>query len=137
VTDGGDVSRRAGLILVVVIAAAVVVAAVLLVWRPFDTGPAIETAALGVWQEQTADEPLRLTVSAAETAGDGVSRYWVDLSASPDPPHPARLEGDAIVVSGESGTDVVWRITYDEGADVLLLTLPDGSQRHILRRVSR
>lgn len=128
-------SRRAGLVLTVVIAAAVVVAAVLLVWRPFDTGPAIETQALGVWQEQTAADPVGMTVSADAEGGAG--RYWIDLTASPDPPHPARLEGDAIVVSQQSTGEIIWRITYDEGADVLLLTLPDGTQRHVLRRVSR
>jgi hypothetical protein len=68
---------------------------------------------------------------------DGRVRFWVDLPASPDPPHPARLEGDAIVVSREGAGGVIWRISYDEGADVLLLTSPDGSERHILRRVSR
>ena len=129
-------SRR-GWIVVVVVVAAVCVAAALLVWRPWDTSLAIQTQALGAWQEQTAVDPVRMTVSAADPAADGTPQYWVDLPASPDPPHPARLEGDAIVVSGESTGDVIWRITYDEGADVLLLTTPDGGGRHILRRVSR
>jgi hypothetical protein len=128
-------SRR-GWIVVVVVAAAVCVAAVLLVWRPWDTSPAIQTQALGAWQEQTAADPVRMTVSAGDPAADGTPQYWVDLPASPDPPHPARLEGDAIVVWGENAQDVVWRITYDEGADVLLLTTPDGGGRDILRRVS-
>jgi hypothetical protein len=119
-----------------VVAVAVAVA-VLLVWRPWDTAPAIQTRALGVWQEQTAAEPIRMTVSADDSADDGAPRYWVDLPATPDPPHPARLEADAIAVSDESTGDVIWRITYDEGADVLLLSNPDGSGRHILRRVSR
>ena len=78
-----------------------------------------------------------MTVSVAEPGADGTPRYWVDLPASPDPPHPARLDGDAILVADDAAQDVVWVITYDEGADVLLLTRPDGSQRHILRRVSR
>ena len=129
-------SRRSWIV-VVVVAVAVCVAAALLVWRPWDTAPPIQTEALGVWQEQTAVDPVRMTVSAGDPAVDGTPRYWVDLPASPDPPHPARLEGDAIVVSGESTGDVIWRITYDEGADVLLLTTPDGGGRHILRRVSR
>jgi hypothetical protein len=120
-----------------VLVGVVVVAAVLLVWRPWDTAPAIQTQALGVWQEQTAADPIRMTVSADDSATDGAPRYWVDLSASADPPHPARLEGDVIDVSDESTGDVIWRITYDEGADVLLLTAPDASGRHILRRVSR
>jgi hypothetical protein len=134
------VSRR-GWIVVVVVAVAACVAAALLVWRPWDTAPPIQAEALGVWQEQTAADPIRMTVSADDStddsADDGAPRYWVDLPASPDPPHPARLEGDVIVVFGESTGDVIWRITYDEGADVLLLTTPDGGGRHILRRVSR
>ena len=128
---------RQGLIVLVVVAAAVCVAAALLLWRPWDTAPAIQTRAPGTWQEQTAADPVRMTVSVAEPGADGTPRYWVDLPASPDPPHPARLDGDAILVADDAAQDVVWVITYDEGADVLLLTRPDGSQRHILRRVSR
>jgi hypothetical protein len=119
------------------VVAAACVAAVLLVWRPWDTAPAIETQALGVWQEQTTDDPIRMTVSAGDAGDDGVTQYWVELPASADPPHLARLEGDAIVVLAADGQDIVWRVTYDDGADVLLLTLPDGTGRHILRRVSR
>jgi hypothetical protein len=122
---------------VVVVAAAVCVAAALLVWRPWDTAPAIRTEALGVWQEQTAADPVRMTVSAADPAADGTTRYWIDLPISSTVPLQARTQGDAIVIGGESAQDVEWLITYDEGADVLLLTRPDGTQRHILRRVSR
>lgn len=129
-------SRSARIAVVILGAAAVAVAAVLLVWRPWDTAPPIQTEALGVWQEQTATDPLRMTVSAADPADDGTPRFWVDLPATPDAPHPARLEGDAILVYGDGPQDVVWRITYGEGADVLLLTQPDGSRRHILRRAS-
>ena len=42
-----------------------------------------------------------------------------------------------VVIWGENTQDVVWRVTYDEGADVLLLARPDGSERHVLRRVRR
>jgi hypothetical protein len=130
------VSRRTRIAVVVVVAAAIVAAAVLLIWRPWETAPAIQTEALGVWQEQTAADPIRMTVSADDPAGDGTPQYWVDLPVSFKVPFPARLEGDSIVVWGENTQDIVWRITYDEGADVLLLTRPDGSERHILRRVS-
>jgi hypothetical protein len=126
-------------VLIPILAAAIVGVAVVAgaVWRQADAGPPIQTKALGVWQEQTASQPVRMTVSAGDVADDGAPRFWVDLPASPDPPLPARLEGDAIVVYKESDADIVWRITYDDGADVLLLTRPDGSQRHVLRRVSR
>jgi len=129
------VSRRSWI--VVVVAAAVCVAAALLVWRPWDTAPPIAASALGVWQEQTAADPVRMTVSAGDPAADGTTQYWVDLPISFKVPFPARLQGDSIVIWGENAEDVVWHITYDEGADVLLLTRPDGTQRHILRRVSR
>jgi hypothetical protein len=130
------VSRRSWIV-VVIAAAAVCVAAALLLWRPWDTAPAIQTRALGAWQEQTAADPVRMTVSAGDPAADGTPRYWVDLPVSFKVPFPAELQGDIIVISGENAQDVVWVITYDEGADVLLLTRPDGSQRHVLRRVSR
>lgn len=129
-------SRRVSIAAVVVVAAACVAAAALLVWRPWDSSPAIATQALGVWQEQTAADPVRMTVSAADAADDGTPQYWIDLPAAFEVPFPGRLEGDGIVVLGENAQDVVWRITYSEGADVLLLTRPDGSERHVLRRVS-
>jgi hypothetical protein len=122
--------------IVIVVVAAIAVAAVLLVWRPFGSEPAIATRAVGTWQEQTTADPVHMTVSAAGEQ-DGVPRYTVTLPTSFKVPFPARLEGDAIVVWGENTQDVVWRITYDEGADVLLLARPDGSERHILRRVTR
>ena len=126
-------SRLAWVILVAA-GVAVCVAAALLVWRPWDTGPAIQTKALGVWKEQTAADPVRMTVSAV---GDDATRFWIDLPSSSTAPVPARLEGDTIVVLGEDSQDVVWRIDYGDGADVLFLTRQDGSERHVLRRVSR
>jgi hypothetical protein len=130
------VKRRSWVVLIVVVAA-VCVAVVVLVQRPWGGGPAIRSKALGVWQEQTAVDPVQMTVSSADAADDGTPHYWVDLPASFQVPAPARLEGDVIVVLSGEPQEVVWRITYDEGADVLLLTRPDGSERHVLRRVSR
>ena len=66
----------------------------------------------------------------------GRRAYWVTFSRPSGPPLPARLEGDTIVVLGENTQDVVWVISYDEGAEALLVGRPDGSKRHILRRVS-
>jgi hypothetical protein len=130
------VSGRSWTIVIVVVAAAVVAAAVLLVWRPFDSEPAVATKAVGTWQEQTTADPVRMTVIAVGEQ-DGVPQYTVTLPASSKAPSRARLEGDAIVIRGGTTQDVVWRVTYDEGADVLLLARPDGSERHILRRVRR
>jgi hypothetical protein len=118
------------------VVAAIAVAAVLLVWRPFDSEPAIASKAVGAWQEQTTADPVRMTVSAAGEQ-DGVPQYTVTLPVSFKAPSRAHLEGDVIVIWGENTQDVVWRVTYDEGADVLLLARPDGGERHILRRVTR
>ena len=54
---------RTTIVIVAVVAAALCVAVVLLVWRPFDDGPPIQTKALGVWQESTESLPVRLTVT--------------------------------------------------------------------------
>ncbi len=129
-------SGRAWTIVIAAIAVAVVAAAVLLVWRPFDSEPAIATQAVGTWQEQTTAHPVRMTVTAAGDKDD-VPQYTVTLPVSSKAPFPARLQGNAIVIWGENTQDVVWRVAYDEGADVLLLARPDGSERHILRRVTR
>jgi hypothetical protein len=120
-------------VVVAVVCIAVLAAAV---WRQLDAGPPIESKALGVWQEQTASRPARLTVSVATEQADATS-YWVTYPRSFTGAFPARLDGDRIVVWGENAKDVVWVITYDEGADTLLATRPATGERHILRRVSR
>ena len=124
-------------ILIPVLAAVAVFIAVLAtaVWRQADAGPPIQTKALGVWQEQTTLQPVRLTVSAGGGQADETT-YWVTYSPTSAEPLPARLEGDRILVWGENPQDVRWVITFDEGADALLLARPDGSERHILRRVT-
>jgi hypothetical protein len=129
------VSRK--VILIPILAAAFVAVAVIAgaVWRQADAGPPIQTKALGVWQEQTTSQPVRLTVSAAD-GQTGAARYWVTYAPTSSQPLPARLEGERILVGGEDPRDVRWVITYDEGADALLLASPSGSERHILRRVS-
>jgi hypothetical protein len=124
-------------ILIPLVAVAVVCVAVLVaaVWRQADSGPAIETAALGVWEEQTEADPFRMTVSAAP-GGSGDTDFWVTYPGSSATPFPARLDGDRILVWGENTQAVVWQITYDEGADTLLVTSPSTGERHIVRRVS-
>jgi hypothetical protein len=130
------VSRSAVAIAVAV--AAVVCLAVLAaaIWRQASAGPPIETRALGVWQEQTALRPLRVTVSAAPQQA-GATSYWVSGADSTSTPFSGRLDGDTIVVQGENAKDVAWIMTYDKGADALLITRPGTGERHVLRRVSR
>jgi hypothetical protein len=129
------VSRTAVVIVAVVAAALCAVLVVLLVWRPLDGRPPIETAALGVWQEATASLPVRMTVSAADEGADP-TQYWVTYSRMPDVPFPARLDGDRLLVWEEDTQDVRWVIRYDEGADVLIVSRTGGGETHILRRVS-
>jgi hypothetical protein len=128
------VSRTAVVIVAVVAAALCAAAIVLLVWRPFDDQPPIQTKALGVWQEATTANPVRMIVSAGEDSG--ATRYWVTSPGTSDTPFPARLEGDRIVVWGENTEDVIWVLTYDPGADALLVVRPPTGERNILRRVS-
>ena len=124
-------------VLLPLVAVAVVCVGVLTaaIWRQTDSGPAIQTKALGVWEEQTEANPFRMTVSAAPE-GSGETDFHVTYPGSFATPLPARLDGDRILVRGANTQAVVWRITYDEGADALLVTRPSTGERHILRRVS-
>jgi hypothetical protein len=128
-------SRRVVLLPLVAIVLACVAVLTAAIWRQADSGPAIQTKALGVWEEQTEADPFRMTVSAAPE-GSGETDYWVTYPRSFTTPFPARLDGDRILVWGENTQAVVWEITYDEGADALLVTRPATGERHILRRVS-
>ena len=127
---------RTTIVIVAVLAAALCAAVVLLVWRPFDDRPPIQTKALGVWQESTESLPVRLTLSAAgedpATAG-----YWVTYPSMSDVPYPARLDGERILVLGTDGGDVRWIVRYDAGADALIVRSTGDGETYILRRVSK
>jgi hypothetical protein len=126
--------RRVILIPLVAVAVVCVTVLAAAIWRQADSGPAIATAAFGGWEEQTESDPFRMTVSAAPE-GSGESGFWVTDPRSATP-FPARLDGEKILVWGENTQAVVWEITYDAGADTLLVTSPSTGERHILRRVS-
>ena len=127
---------RTTIVIVAVVAAALCAAVVLLVWRPFDDRPPIQTMALGVWQESTESLPVRLTVSAA--GGDpATAGYWVTYPSMSDVPFPARLDGERILVMGADGGDARWVVRYDAGADALILRSTGDGETHILRRVSK
>lgn len=128
-------SRTFTVILAVAVAA-VLAAVALLVWRPFDDRPAIQTQAPGVWQEQTASQPVRLTVSTAGDDTDGTD-YWVTFAGEPSVPLAARLDGERIVVLDADSGDARWVLVYDQGADALIVTPSDGGETNILRRVSK
>jgi hypothetical protein len=129
-------SRTPGVILAVAIAAVLAAAIVLLVWRPFDDGPAIQTRSPGVWEEQTASQPMRLTVSTAGDEADGTD-YWVQFAGEPGEPLPARLDGEQILVLDADTGDTRWVFVYDEGADALIVTARGGGETNVLRRVSK
>jgi hypothetical protein len=130
------VPRKTILIPLSVVAVVCIAVLATAVWRQLDTGPAIQAKAPGVWQEQTGSNPFRMTVSTA-SEGSGETDFWVTYPRSFKTPFPGKLDGEKILVWGENTQDVVWEITYDEGADTLLLTRPTTGERHILRRVSR
>lgn len=128
-------------VVIPIVVVAVVAAVVLGVagWRHFTSGPAIETQVLGVWQEQTSSDPIRLTISEADGSGEATgdaTQFWVTMAEASAAPLPARVDGDRILVLDENARDILWTISYDEGADALLLARPDGAERHVLRRVS-
>jgi hypothetical protein len=126
-------------VVVIVVAAAIVATlVVLLVWRPFAEDTSIRTRALGVWEESTSALPVRMTVSskAGVESGDDVATYWVTYPRMSDTPYPARLSGETILVYDEGEQDVLWSLIYDEGADALIVTQPDGGDTFILRRIS-
>ena len=125
------------IILIPLVAVAVVCVAVLTaaIWRQADSGPAIQTKALGVWQEQTESNSFGMTVSAAPE-DSGETDFWVTYPRSFTTPFPARLDGEKILVWDDNTQAGVWEITYDEGADTLLVARPATGERHILRRIS-
>ena len=93
--------RKVILIPLAVVAAVCVAVLAAAAWRQADTGPAIQTKALGVWQEQTESNPFRMTVSAAPE-GSGETDFWVTYPGSIATPFPARLDGERILVWGEN-----------------------------------
>jgi hypothetical protein len=129
------VPRKVTLIPLVAVAVVCVAVLAAAIWRQAGGDSAIQTKALGVWEEQTEARPFRMTVSAAEE-DSGETDFWVTYPRSFATPFPARLDGEKILVWGENTQAVVWEITYDAGADTLLVTRPSTGERHILRRVS-
>ena len=129
-------------VLIVAVLAAVVVVPPLL-----KHSVAIETRAVGVWQETgsspsaspaaspTSSPPYRLTIERAPSGTNGAV-YSVTYTRTSKVPFPAVLAGDEIHVWGENTKDVVWVIDYNARTDTLLVTRPGGRDLHGLRRVS-
>src|SRR5664280_207729 len=124
-------------LIVLVLAAAVVVPPLL------NHTVAIETKAVGVWQE-TGPSPTsspasarayRLTMERAPGGANGAG-YSVTYTRTSKVAFPAVLAGDEIHVWGENTQDVVWVIDYNARTDTLLVTRPSGRDLHGLRRVS-
>ena len=114
-------------------------AAVIIVPSLLRRSVAIETRAVGVWQEKGASPAsspaYRLTIDRAPGGASGAG-YSVTYTRTSKAAFPAVLAGDEIHVWGENTKDVVWVIDYNERTDTLLVTRPGGRDLHGLRRVS-
>ena len=96
---------------------------------------AIETKAIGVWQETDSRQAYRLEIRRDPGNPNGV-HYTVTYPRSFLVPFSAYLSGDQILIWGENTGDVVWAATYDEKADTLTLARPHLSETHTLKRIS-
>jgi len=127
------------LLIVVPVLIVAVLAAVVIVPPLLTHSVAIETRAVGVWQETgaspTSPPAYRLTISRAPSGAYGHD-YSVTYTRTSKAPFPAVLAGDEIYVWGENTKDVVWVIDYNARTDTLLVTRPGGRDLHGLRRVS-
>ena len=116
-----------------------VMAAVVIVPPLLSHSVAIETKALGVWQEtgsSPASSPAyRLTIERAPGSANGAG-YSVTYARTSKLPFPAVLAGNEIRVWGENTQDVVWVIDYNARTDTLLVTRPGGRDLHGLRRIA-
>lgn len=123
--------RKTLLVGIPVVALAVVVAIVL---PPrLAHGSAIETKAVGVWQETDSTQAYELAICPDPGSADGVA-YTVTYPRSFKVPFPASLSGDEILIMADGG-NVAWVVTYDDKADTLILARPSGSETHTLKRV--
>ena len=114
-------------------------AAVVIVPPHLKQSAAIETRAVGVWQEKGASPAsspaYRLTIERAAGGANGAG-YSVTYTRTSKATFPAVLAGDELQVWGENNKDVVWVIDYNARTDTLLVTRPGGRDLHGLRRVS-
>ena len=110
-------------------------AAVIIVPSLLSQHVAIETRAVGVWQETGSPPAYRLTIERAPGGASGAG-YSVTYTRASKAAFPAVLAGDEIHVWGENTKDVVWVIDYNARTDTLLVTRPGGRDLHGLRRVS-
>jgi hypothetical protein len=118
----------------IVVALAIVVAIV--VPPRLAHASAIETKAIGVWQETDSPQAYKLVIRPDSGAASGVA-YTVTYPRSFKVPFYAGLDGDEIHIWGENTGDVVWVVTYDEKNDTLTLARPgDWSEQHTLKRIS-
>jgi hypothetical protein len=97
---------------------------------------AIETKAIGVWQETDSPQAYRLEICRDPGNPKGVT-YAVTYPRSFKVPFSAYLSGSEIHIWGENTGDVVWVVTYDEKSDTLTLARPgEWSEQHTLKRIS-
>jgi hypothetical protein len=96
---------------------------------------AIQTKAVGVWQETDSPQAYKLTIRLDPSA-TGRVWYTVTYPRSFLVPFPASLDGDHLNIWGENAiSDLKWVVTYDKKADRLTVSRPGGSETHTLKRV--
>ena len=95
---------------------------------------AIETKAVGLWQETDSKRAYRLSIRL-DPGAESRGAYTVTYPRSFKVPFQAFLSGDEILIWGENTDDIVWKVAYDENADTLTVSRPRGSETHTLKRV--
>lgn len=125
--------KRTLLVAVPVVAILAAVAAIVVPPR-LTHSSAIETKAVGVWQETDSSQAYKLVIHTNPGAPEDVA-YTVTYPRSFKVPFPASLSGDEILIWGDGEGNVVWSMTYDEQTDTLTLTRPHGGESHTLKRV--
>ena len=96
---------------------------------------AIETKAVGVWQETDSREAYKLVIHANPGAAEGIA-YTMTYPRPFKLPFPASLSGNEILIWGENTDDIVWTVVYNEQTDTLAVRPPNGSETHTLKRIA-
>jgi len=126
--------KRTLLVEIPVVVVLALVAAIIAPSRLAHTS-AIETKAVGVWQETDSREAYKLVIHANPGAAEGIA-YTMTYPRSFKVPFPSSLSGDEIVIWGENTDDIVWTVVYNEQTDTLTVRRPNGSETHALKRIA-
>jgi len=126
--------KRTLLVEIPVVVVLALVAAIIAPSRLAHTS-AIETKAVGVWQETDSREAYKLVIHANPGAAEGIA-YTMTYPRPFKWPFPASLSGNEILIWGENTDDIVWTVVYNEQTDTLAVRPPNGSETHALKRIA-